>query len=143
MDYNFNFLLMAQMGPRKNVANTIKWFIEEFKDEEVGLVVKTNMSKNCLMDREKTFNDFKMLVRSLPPRKCKVYLLHGDMDDDEIHSLYIHPQIKSLLTLTHGEGFGLPIFEAAYSGLPVIAPGWPRATGRRFRFCLESPKKRR
>ena len=124
LDYDFNFLLMAQMGPRKNVANTIKWFIEEFKDEEVGLVVKTNMSKNCLMDREKTFNDFKMLVRSLPPHKCKVYLLHGDMDDDEIHSLYVHPQIKSLLTLTHGEGFGLPIFEAAYSGLPVVAPGW-------------------
>jgi len=26
--------------------------------------------------------------------------------------------------LTHGEGFGLPIFEAAYNGLPVIAPDW-------------------
>tara|TARA_R100000315_G_C5170074_1_gene98132 strand:+ start:192 stop:656 length:465 start_codon:yes stop_codon:yes gene_type:complete len=28
------------------------------------------------------------------------------------------------VTTTHGEGFGLPIFEAAYSGLPVIAPAW-------------------
>ena len=25
---------------------------------------------------------------------------------------------------TRGEGFGLPIFEAAYSGLPVVATGW-------------------
>jgi len=51
-------------------------------------------------------------------------LLHGDMTDEEIHSLFEHPQISAFLTLTHGEGFGLPVFEAAYTGMPVIAPGW-------------------
>jgi len=29
-----------------------------------------------------------------------------------------------LISLAHGEGFGLPLFEAAYSGLPVVATGW-------------------
>ena len=29
-----------------------------------------------------------------------------------------------MINIAHGEGFGLPIFEAAYSGLPVIAPAW-------------------
>ena len=66
----------------------------------------------------------KGLMAQYPERKCKVYLLHGDMTDREIHSLFEHPQIKAFLTLTHGEGFGLPIFEAAYTGMPVIAPGW-------------------
>ena len=28
------------------------------------------------------------------------------------------------MNISHGEGFGLPLFEAAYSGLPVIAPDW-------------------
>ena len=46
------------------------------------------------------------------------------MTDKEIHSLYKHPKIKALISLTHGEGFGLPLYEAAYSGLPVIAPDW-------------------
>jgi len=124
LDYDFNFIVVAQMGPRKNVSNTVKWFIEEFRDEEVGLVLKTNMAKNCHMDRQKVFHDYKRLVGGLGDRKCKVYLLHGDMDDEEIHSLYHHPQIKAALSLTHGEGFGLPLFEAAYSGIPVIAPGW-------------------
>ena len=38
--------------------------------------------------------------------------------------LYTHPKIKAIISATHGEGFGLPLFEAAYNGLPVVAPGW-------------------
>ena len=124
LDYDFNFLAMAQFGPRKNLPNTVKWFIEEFHNDEVGLVVKTNIAKNCLLDRERLFHDMRALVTHYPERACKVYLLHGDMTDKEIHSLFEHPQLKSFLTLTHGEGFGLPIFEAAYTGMPVVAPGW-------------------
>ena len=33
-------------------------------------------------------------------------------------------KIKSYISLTHGEGYGLPLFEAAYNGLPIIAPAW-------------------
>ena len=65
-----------------------------------------------------------MLNTKYPDRKCKVYLLHGDMTDEEMHSLYKHPKIKALVALTHGEGFGLPLFECAYSGVPVICAGW-------------------
>ena len=124
LDYDFNFLTIAQFGPRKNIPNTIKWFIEEFHDDEVGLVIKTNIAKNCLMDREKLLSDMHSYMGSHPDRKCKVYLIHGDMSDEEMHSLYLHPKIKAFTLFTHGEGFGLPIFEAAYSGLPVIVPGW-------------------
>ena len=124
LDYDFNFLAVAQYGPRKNLNNTIKWFVEEFQDEEVGLVLKTNLMKNCLMDREQVKNQVTQLVRSLPEHKCKIYLLHGDMSDEEMHALYQHPQMKAFLALPHGEGFGLPIFEAAYTGLPVVATGW-------------------
>ena len=119
----FNILSIAQLGPRKNVSNTIRWFVEEFHDDEVGLVIKTNMAKNCLMDRERCFGELRQLLASFPERKCKVYLLHGDMSDSEIHSLYTHPKMKAFLLLSHGEGFGLPLFEAAYSGLPVITVG--------------------
>jgi len=124
LDYDFNFLCMAQFGPRKNLPNTVKYFIEEFHNDEVGLILKTNIAKNCLMDREKLFHDLKGFVSGYPDRKCKVYLLHGDLDDKEVHSLFEHNKIKAFVTLTHGEGFGLPVFEAAYTGMPVIAPGW-------------------
>ena len=51
-------------------------------------------------------------------------MLHGDMNDHEVASLYRHPQVKALVAATRGEGFGLPILEAAASGLPIIATDW-------------------
>ena len=86
---SFNFLTIAQMGPRKNLQNTIKWFIEEFRNDDVGLVVKTNIAKNCLMDRNRLFKDLTAFIRQQGERQCKVFLLHGDMTDAEIHSLYV------------------------------------------------------
>ena len=125
LEYDFNFLCISQMGPRKNLPNLIKWFVKEFKDDEVGLVIKTNIMKNSLVDRLATEDRIKKVIASeTKDKKCKVYLLHGDMTDEEIHSLYLHGKIKSFVSFTHGEGFGLPLFEAAYSGLPVVVPGW-------------------
>tara|TARA_R110000824_G_scaffold303879_5_gene491744 strand:- start:15836 stop:17122 length:1287 start_codon:yes stop_codon:yes gene_type:complete len=135
---DINFVCVAQLGPRKNVLNTIKWFVEEFKDDEVGLIVKTNIAKNCVMDRDHTFNNISQVLKDAPPeRKCKVYLLHGDMTDEEIHAIYHHPKVKASVLFSHGEGFGLPLFESAYSGIPVVATGW---SGQLDFLCDEKGK---
>ena len=57
-------------------------------------------------------------------RKCKVYLLHGTLSNEEMTWLYEHKKIKALASISHGEGFGLPLFEAAYNGLPIITSLW-------------------
>jgi len=125
LDTSFNFLTVAQWGPRKNIANTVKWFVEEFFDNpEVGLVVKTFKKGGFVLDRKAVTASLQELLGKYKDRKCKVYLLHGDLKEQEMHSLYTHPKIKALVSLSHGEGFGLPHFEAAYSGLPIIAPEW-------------------
>ena len=125
LEHDFNYLLMAQWSDRKNIENTIKWFVEENIDQDVGLVIKTNSQANCKIDQEFTLEKrLKPLLKQYQDRKCKVYLLHGDLSEQQVTSLYNHPKIKCMVSLTHGEGFGLPLFEAAYNGLPVIAPGW-------------------
>ncbi len=125
LDTKFNFLTCAQVGPRKNLMNTIRWFVEEFRDEEdIGLVVKAHHINNSILDRNKVKMMLSQAVHGVPHRKCRVFLIHGNMTDEEMNSLYKHPNIHAYATITHGEGFGLPIFEAACSGLPVIAPAW-------------------
>jgi len=124
LEYDFNYLIVAQWGPRKNIENTIKWWMSEFKDEEVGLVIKTNLVKTSVIDRVHTEDRLRQLLSEYKDRKCKVYLLHGNMSPEEMTGLYQNDKIKCLVSLTHGEGFGLPLFEAAYNGLPVVAPDW-------------------
>ncbi len=124
LENDFNFLTVGTWIPRKNLQNTIKWFVEEFHDQEVGLVIKTSLAKNCLRDREVVNTKLNQLLNEYANRKCNVYLLHGDMTEEEMAGLYKHPKIKALVSFTHGEGFGLPMFEAAYNGVPVVAPAW-------------------
>ena len=57
-------------------------------------------------------------------KKCKIYLIHGDMTESEMHALYKNPKINAMISFPHGEGFGLPLFEAAYSGMPIVCTGW-------------------
>jgi len=124
LDTEFNFLTVCQWGPRKNLENTIKWFVEEFIDQNVGLIVKTSYAKNTVIDRDWVKKSVLSLLKEYPDRKCKIHLLHGNLSEEEMHSIYVHPKVKALINIGHGEGFGLPVFEAAYSGLPVIAPEW-------------------
>ena len=128
----FNFLIFGQLtgnnpnSDRKNIFYTIKWLCETFKnDKDVGIIVKTNAGRNSKIDRNLVTNLMKQLLAEVRPSgNPKFYLLHGDMSDQEVASLYRHNQVKALVALTRGEGYGLPILEAAASGLPVIATGW-------------------
>jgi len=124
LDKDFNFLCVAQWGIRKNLENTIRWFMDEFKDDDVGLVIKSNISKNSTPDREVCKENLTAMMSEYKDAKCSVHLLHGEMTDSEIDAIYKHPKIKAMISTTHGEGFGLPLFEAAYNALPVVAPGW-------------------
>jgi len=125
-----NFLVVSQWGPRKNLDNTIRWFVEEFKDDEAaGLILKTNLAADSAMDREATTRRLKALLAEqaswgVEDRKCKIYLLHGELTPGQLKWLYAHPSMHALINIAHGEGFGLPLFEAAQEGLPLITVTW-------------------
>ena len=138
----FNFLTVAQWSPRKNLETTIGWFVEEFKDnEDVGLIIKASISNTSNIDKTFSIERLKNLLNSerLQGRKCKIYLVHGDMTEEEMNGLYQHSSVKGFINLAHGEGFGLPIFEAAYHKVPVIAMGWSGQVD--FLYAPEKTKK--
>jgi len=124
LKHDFNFLSVCQWSPRKNLEQTIVNFIEEFKNDNVGLVLKINSANDSYIDYEMTQDRLSNLLQNFPDRKCSVHLLHGHMSEAEMQALYKHPKIKAIVSATHGEGFGFPLFEAAYNELPVIATDW-------------------
>lgn len=124
--HDFNFLCVSQLGPRKNVDAVLNNFIEEFKNEDVGLLFKVHGANDSIMDYYRTKEIFKSVSETAKKEgwACSINLLHGNLTDEQMQGLYQHPKVKAMVSLTHGEGFGLPLYEAAYNGLPVVATGW-------------------
>lgn len=120
---SFNFLTVAQFGPRKNILGMLGAFFKAFQnDPNVGFIVKLSYKNNCVRDRmfsEKELKTFK--EKHFPNAKCKLYLLHGYLTDAEMRGLMTNDKVKCLVSATHGEGFGLPMFEAAQCALPIIS----------------------
>ncbi len=132
---NENYLMLGQMSgdwetDRKNTAQTIALFCDTFKNRpDVGLIIKTNSGTNSTVDRTISRNLLKSILKQVRKGDFpKVYFLHGYLKDEEVSSLYQHPKVKGLISLTHGEGFGLPLLEAAACGLPVLATNWSAHT---------------
>ena len=128
-DFCFLFVghwLQGKMGEdRKDVGMMLKVFLETFKNQKnaPALIMKTSSAGFSIMDRNDIKTKIDMVRKSIDYQTLpNIYLLHGDLTDEEMNQMYNHPKVKSHLTFTHGEGFGRPLLEASFSGKPIVAP---------------------
>ncbi len=112
---------------RKDTGSLIRTFCNTFKGggykKRPALILKTSSATFSVMDREEILNKIRR-IRSEVPNAPKIYLVHGDLEQVELNSLYNHPKVKAHVSFTKGEGFGRPLLEASLSGKPVIATNW-------------------
>jgi glycosyltransferase involved in cell wall biosynthesis len=112
---------------RKNVGKMIHIFLETFKGKKnkPALILKTSNSTTCIMDREEVLKKID-LIRNLVQGSDlpNIYLVHGDLDDEDMNNLYNHPKVKAMISFAKGEGYGRPLAEFCLSKKPVIASGW-------------------
>jgi hypothetical protein len=131
-DFNFLFVghwLKGNLGQdRKDVGMVIKTFATVFKylpkDKRPGLIMKTSHAGFSVMDREATRDKIDNILKPFGKDAPKVYLLHGDLTDDEMASLYHHPKVKAMVSFTKGEGYGRPLAEFTMTGKPIVVSGW-------------------
>ena len=113
---------------RKNVGAMIRTFLETFKNKQntPALILKTSHANFSPLDRIDILRKIEIIKSNVvnATRLPSIYLIHGDLEDEEINSLYNHPKVKAHISFTKGEGFGRPLAEAALSGKPVIASDW-------------------
>ena len=129
---DFNILTIGTLtstnsvDDRKNLINTIKWICEEFSEnEEVGIVLKTSLGKGTTIDKMMCTEAVENIVKQYRKGNFpKISFVHGNMTSEEINALYAHPKVKIYASATRGEGYGLPLIEAAASGLPIVVTGW-------------------
>ena len=128
-DFCFLFVghwLKGDLGQdRKDVGMLIKCFVEAFKDQDnqPALILKTSSAGFSVKEIEMLRKKIKNLVKNI--EKCPpIYLLFGQLTDEEMNNLYNHPNIKSMVSITKGEGFGRPVLEFTITGKPIIASNW-------------------
>ncbi len=117
---------------RKNVSMLIKIFLETFKQvtdrPQPALILKTSSAGFSILDREEILQKIEQIKHSVTlegkQQLPSIYVLHGELTDKEMNTLYNHSKVKAHVSFTKGEGFGRPLLEASVSGKPVIVSGW-------------------
>ena len=114
---------------RKDLGKLIETFITTFKNNpsstRPALILKTSSATFSVIDKLE-------MIKKIKKAKSKagltntpnIYLLHGDLTQEELNYLYNHKKVKAHVSFTKGEGFGRPLLEASLSGKPVIASNW-------------------
>jgi len=111
---------------RKNTGMMIKVFLETFKNkkDQPALILKTSGVGSSIMDRdqiEKKIDEIRKTVKGILPN---IYLLHGELSENEMFQLYAHPKVKAMVNLTKGEGYGRPLIEFTQAQKPIVVSGW-------------------
>jgi glycosyltransferase involved in cell wall biosynthesis len=111
---------------RKDISGLIKTFLETFRNQKVrpALVIKTSSATSSIMDREDILDKIRKIEATVEGDLPSIYLLHGDLTDEEMNELYNHPKVKAFVSFTKGEGYGRPLLEASLTAKPVIASNW-------------------
>jgi glycosyltransferase involved in cell wall biosynthesis len=128
-----SFLMVGTIEPRKGHALAL--------DAMEFLWTEGCELRLCIVGKQGWMVDeFMRRVRSHPELGRRLHFIEKPTDDELV---YAYQHAEALLFPTAGEGFGLPIIEAAQFGTPVIASDLPVlreiAGEHAYYFSLESP----
>ena len=136
-DFCFLFVghwLQGDLGQdRKDVGMLIRVFLETFKRTVTrkmpALILKTSQAAFSEIEKAQILakiNDIRAMVRAggWTKRLPNIYVVYGNLSDDEMNDLYNTDKVKAMVSFTKGEGYGRPLLEFTTTGKPIIASAW-------------------
>ena len=97
----------------------------KIKNKKPALILKTAVVGGSHMDRAELMRRIEMIQDSIPSEDLPtVYLVHGELSNEDMNELYNHPKVKTMVCLTRGEGFGRPLLEFSLLNKPIITSAW-------------------
>ena len=113
----FRYLLTGKYERRKSITETIDAWAQVFGNNPTfELSIKTNH----IMNHEENKQKITEHVHGLGLTNVNVW--YGNLSLSELSSLYQRHNVFVLPT--KGEGWGLPLIEAAASGMPIVTTMW-------------------
>lgn len=121
---------------RKAIGTLIETFLKTFatvsKDKQPGLILKTSLGTSSEKYKYEILNRIDLIkdivckeLQCIKEELPNVYLLHGNLTEQEINELYNHPKVSAMVSFTRGEGYGRPFAEwGAATNKPLIVPNW-------------------
>jgi len=129
---NYSFLMVGTIEPRKGHIQTLAAFEKLWSDNiDVNLVI---VGKPAWM-----VDKFVEQLRTHPKLGIKLFFLES-ISDEYLEKVYEYS--ACLIAASEGEGFGLPLIEAAQKKLPIIARDLPifREVAQQFAYYFPNTK---
>lgn len=129
-DFAFLFVghwLQGVLGhDRKDIGMLVQTFIKTFNKRHPknrpALILKTSGAGFSMPEYQQIVDKIQHIIDSTPTsgQVPSIYIINGELSDDEMNHLYNHPKVKSMISFTKGEGYGLPLVEFTLTGKPIL-----------------------
>lgn len=119
-----SFLMVGTIEPRKGYLQTIKAFNQLWQEGvDVNLVIVGKEGWQGLpKDMRRNIPETISMLRNCPEQNKRLFWLEG-ISDEYLEKVYAAS--TCLISASEGEGFGLPLIEAAQHKLPIIVRDIP------------------
>jgi len=121
----FRLLSMFQWSARKNPANLVRAYCAAFDGaNDTVLTLKVHRGNDADASRIFVQQAIGQVMSRMKPRRSfpRIELATENYSSAQIRQL--HASCHAFISLSHGEGWGLPAWEATLAGKPVIHTAW-------------------
>lgn len=116
----YNFLYVGSNQQRKGAFRAVDAFLQEFKNDNVRLIVKLYVEQGT--HKNDFINYVRMKRREYDSYQPEVYLINEYLNHESLGKLY--RSCNAFVFPSCGEGWGLTATEAIAANIPVITTNW-------------------